>query len=96
MLYRLIDIFEPGGMFDQRRHPALFASYGSFAGNGSGGCGKGAFACTKNAANAPWGWDDRDDAEPRGALATDPAGLMQRYFTVSETLSERYTWNAYR
>lgn len=96
VLYRLIDVFEPGGMFDQRQNRALFASYGSFAGNRSGGCGKGAIACTTNAANAPWGWDDRDDAQPRGALAVDPAALVKGYFTTGEEVSARYTWNAYR
>lgn len=96
VLYRLIDIFEPGGMFDQRHNPALFARFGSFAGNESGGCGKGAIACTTNAANAPWGWDDRDDGEPRGALASDPVRLVKSYFTIPENVSDHYTFNPYR
>jgi hypothetical protein len=94
--YRLIDVFEPAGMFAQRKNPALFASYGTFAGDRAGGCGSGALGCTRNAANAPWGWDDSDDRVPRGALAADPAGLVKSYFTSPEAVSTSYSFNPYR
>ena len=101
--YKLLDIFVAGSdgivytaAWDQRSNRALFASLGSFAGDASGGCGAGLFGCRSNAANAPWGWDDSDDGAPRGALATDPAGLLLDYFRVPEGMSRAYTYNPYR
>ncbi|MEZ4361128.1 MAG: hypothetical protein R3B48_13165 [Kofleriaceae bacterium] len=94
--YRLVDMLAPGGMWDQRNNTSLFAGFGSFAGDSTGGCGSGAIGCSSNAANAPWGWDDRNDGSPRGALATDPAGLVRTYFTIPETVSLTYTFNPFR
>jgi len=94
--YKLIDIFEPGGLWEKCALASLFASFGSFAGDKSGGCGSGAWSCTTNAAHAPWGWDDGNDDPGRGALATDPAGLVANYFHMSEPLSTVYTFNPYR
>jgi hypothetical protein len=94
--YRLVDILAPGGMWDQRSNPSLFASFGSFAGDTSGGCGSGAISCGTNSANAPWGWDDHDDVPGRGALASDPAGLAASYFKIPEGISTTYTFNPFR
>jgi len=94
--YKLIDILTPGGMWDQRANTSLFASFGSFAGDTTGGCGSGAISCSTNSANAPWGWDDHDDGPQRGALASDPAGLVRAYFTIPETVSTTYTFNPFR
>jgi hypothetical protein len=94
--YGLIDMLAPGGMWDQRANASLFASFGSFAGDSSGGCGSGAIGCSGNAANAPWGWDDRNDGPARGALAADPAGLVKNYFTIPEPVSTAYTFNPFR
>jgi hypothetical protein len=44
--YQLVDIFTPGGLWDQRNNSDLFYSYGNFDG-GSHGRG----------ANAPWAWN---------------------------------------
>jgi len=96
VLYKLVDIFEPGGMWDQRNNSSLFASVGSFAGDSSGGCGSGAIGCTANAAHAPWAWDDSNDGPSAGALATDPAGLVANYFHIPEAVSRIYTFNPYR
>jgi hypothetical protein len=96
VLYKLVDIFEPGGLWEQRNNLALFASFGSFFGDKTGGCGSGAIGCSTNAANAPWGWDDGNDGPLRGALATDPAGLVRNYFTIPEGVSVVYTFNPYR
>ncbi|RPF21413.1 hypothetical protein EDD34_2040 [Myceligenerans xiligouense] len=93
--YGLIDIFEPGGLWD-RRDGAPFASWGTFAGNSSGGCGDWAIGCSTNAANAPWGWDDGDDVPGRGELATDPARVMAEYFTIPGDFSRTYVSNRYR
>lgn len=96
VLYRLVDVLAPGGLFDNRDNPALFSTRGSFAGDGGGGCGRGAFSCRSNAAHAPWAWDDSDDNLPKGALAVDPARLARDYFKVSEAMSVSYTFNPYR
>ncbi|WP_433087545.1 hypothetical protein ACQP1P_16485 [Dactylosporangium sp. CA-052675] len=97
--YALIDIFAPGGLWDRRDDPALFAAPGTFAGDaprsGRGACGHGTFRCTRNAAHAPWGWDDHDDRPGRGALGTDPAGVMAAYFTIPEPFAREYTRNPY-
>ena len=96
VLYQLIDINAPGGMWDQRANPSLFASFGSFAGDTTGGCGAGTIGCDTNAANTPWGWDDHDDVPARGALASDPAGLVKAYFKIPEAVSTNYTFNPFR
>jgi len=96
VLYKLVDIFEPNGLWDNRNNASLFASVGSFAGDDSGGCGSGAIGCDTNAANTPWGWDDSNDGPGRGALATDPAGLAKNYFAIPEAVSTTYTFNPYR
>jgi hypothetical protein len=95
VLYKLVDIFASGGLWSRRNDSALFASYGSFAGDTSGGCGSFPFVCTSNSANAPWGWDDHDDGPARGTLATDPAMLVQDYFTVPSGFQRSYTYNPY-
>lgn len=96
VLYRLVDIFEAGGLWERRYQSATFASWGSFAGDTSGGCGSGAISCNTNSANAPWGWDDGNDGPARGALATDPAALTRNYFGMPESFSLAYTFNPYR
>ncbi|GGN72202.1 hypothetical protein GCM10010112_40240 [Actinoplanes lobatus] len=93
--YRLIDIFADGGLWAQRNTTSLFASLGTFAGDTSGGCGTGTYACGTNSANAPWGWDDGNDAVARGEIATDPAKLAASYFSATGTLSRTYTHNPY-
>jgi hypothetical protein len=96
VLYRLHDVLEPGGLWQARRSTALFAGFGWFGGNGSGGCGKGALWCRDDAARAAWAWDDHDDQLPAGAMARDPARLMRLYFNTREPLSARYTFNPFR
>jgi hypothetical protein len=96
VLYKLVDVMEPGGMWEQRNNPSLFASFGSFAGDKTGGCGSGAISCGTNSANAPWGWDDSNDGPGRGAMASDPAGLARNYFSIPEAWSTTYTYNPFR
>lgn len=96
VLYRLVDILAPGGMWEQRNNTSLFAGFGSFAGDSTGGCGSGAVGCSGNAANAPWGWDDSNDGPGRGALASDPVGLVRNYFNIPEAISTTYTFNPFR
>lgn len=96
VLYKLVDIIATGGMWDQRANTSLFASFGTFAGDGTGGCGDGAVSCSSNSANAPWGWDDGNDAPLRGALAKDPAALSRAYFSIPESMSTAYTFNPFQ
>lgn len=86
--YRLVDIFASGGLWGHRYDPVTFASWGTFRGDNG----------TDNSANAPWGWDDKDDGSdlPRGLLATDPAKLISIYFGNEGAFSLTYEQNAYR
>ncbi|WP_432993360.1 hypothetical protein [Dactylosporangium sp. CA-233914] len=97
--YALLDIFAPGGLWQRRGDPALFAAPGTFAGDaprfGRGACGHGTFRCTTNSAHAPWGWDDHDDTPGRGEIATDPAKVAAEYFTIPEPFAREYTANGY-
>ncbi|MCA2217618.1 hypothetical protein [Jidongwangia harbinensis] len=93
--YRLIDVFAEGGLWAQRDTGSLFASLGTFAGDDSGDCGAGTFDCGINSANAPWGWDDGDDAPARGEIATDPAKLSAEYFSIPGGVSRGYAYNPY-
>lgn len=88
--YRLVDLHAPGGLWEHRDDGRLFAAFGTFAGDTSGSCGDGGISCTRDAANAPWGWDDGDDVPGRGALATDPAAVVASYFRVPEPLDRQY------
>jgi hypothetical protein len=96
VLYRLHDLLEPGGLWARRRDPHLFARYGTFAGNASGGCGQLVLWCQRDAAHAAWAWDDHDDSSPAGAFATDPAGLVRAYFTTHEDVATTYDFNPFR
>jgi hypothetical protein len=96
VLYRLHDMFEPGGLWEKRKSPKLFARDGSFGGNASGGCGKGALWCPRDAANPAWAWNDHDDHSPSGAIASDPAGLVRAYFRPHERVSLSYRFNPFR
>ncbi|MGX6602985.1 hypothetical protein ACWKSP_12725 [Micromonosporaceae bacterium Da 78-11] len=93
--YQLIDIFADGGMWAQRANANLFANLGTFAGDTTGDCGVGTYQCSTNSANAPWGWDDGNDAAARGEIATDPAKLSADYFTIPGTPARAYTDNPY-
>lgn len=96
VMYQLHDLLEPDGLWQHRRNPRLFARYGAFAGNTSGGCGQGVFACQRDAAHAPWAWNDRDDGSPRGAMASSPAALVLAYFQTHERVSLVYSFNPFR
>ena len=95
--YKLIDIFEAGGLWDRRGDVATFDRFGFFRGNSGGGCGNGAtVTCSDNAANSPWGWDDGDDGPVfAGEMTFDPAHLVGRYFRTSTAFSPYYEHNPY-
>lgn len=83
--YKLVDIFEAGGLWDQRFNTSLFKSAeGSFQSSyGSGG------------ANAPWAWDDGNDTPGWGALGKDPAFLVSKYYKNLGNFSFNYIDNKY-
>jgi hypothetical protein len=84
--YKLVDIFETGGLWDQRFNTNLFSSVaGGFKSSyGNGG------------ANAPWAWDDGNDVPGKGELATDPAKLVNSYFKNLGSFSFTYVKNTYK
>ncbi|RAW00015.1 hypothetical protein [Pseudochryseolinea flava] len=84
--YKLVNIFEANGLWDQRFNTELFSSAaGGFKSSyGNGG------------ANAPWAWDDGNDVPGKGELATDPAKLVNSYFKNLGTFSLIYTKNKYK
>lgn len=96
VLYRLRDVLEPGGLWQRRADPRVFTSFGTFAGDRGGGCGKGAFLCRADAAHAPWAWNDHDDRTRTGAMTLDPAALARSYFSAPERISTRYLFNPFR
>ncbi|HEX8329077.1 MAG TPA: hypothetical protein VF629_16200 [Hymenobacter sp.] len=84
--YKLVDIFEPNGLWAQRFNTALFvnADGGFQKSRGNGG------------ANAPWAWDDGNDVPGRGELATDPAKLVNSYFKNLGPFDLTYLENRYK
>ncbi|MBC8084303.1 MAG: hypothetical protein H7Z21_13950 [Hymenobacter sp.] len=84
--YKLVDIFEPNGLWDQRFNTSLFvnADGGFQKSRGNGG------------ANAPWAWDDGNDVPGRGELATDPAKLVNSYFKNLGAFDLNYIDNKYK
>jgi hypothetical protein len=86
--YRLVNIFDAGGLWSRRSNPETFAGSGTFRGDNG----------TDNAAHAPWRWDDQDDGSelPGGELATDPAKLVAIYFSNLGPFSRDYVRNGYR
>lgn len=86
--YRLVNIFDAGGMWASRYNTALFSNAVSFQkDNGSG------------TANAPWNWDDGNDGSAQGlqagGMAYYPAHLFDEYFNGLGTFSKTYTHNPY-
>lgn len=96
VLYRLHDVLEPKGLWERRNDPRIFSSYGSYAGDRAGGCGRGALMCRRDAAHAPWAWNDHDDRVKTGAMTLDPAALARSYFRAPEQISSRYRFNPFR
>lgn len=85
--YKLVNIFEAGGLWDQRTNTQLFSSAagGFLSSYGSGG------------ANAPWAWNDGNDGDVQtGELATDPAKLTNIYFKNLGSFDLNYTVNWYK
>lgn len=85
--YKLVNIFEPGGLWEQRNNTQLFYNAGggfiSSVGNGN--------------ANAPWAWNDGNDgAVEGGEIATDPAKLVNVYFKNLGSFSTVYLSNKYK
>jgi hypothetical protein len=82
VLYKLIDIFEPGGLWYRIHNKETFEQWNKFRGGG---------------ANPPWGWDDWNDGDdlPGGEMALDPAKLTWIYFSIPSDFSFDYGHNQY-
>ena len=101
--YRLVDINAANGMWAAALNDLqvgssaqTFASWGTFKGDTSGGCGSGLKTCSTNSANTPWGWDDGNDgASYRGEFALDPAHLFAWYFGGLGNFSQQYVSNPF-
>lgn len=104
VLYKLEDIFTPGGLWDHqlsdlklpRDNASVFAGFGVFKGDFSGGCGLGtSTGCGKDGADAPWNWDGKDVDSRRGDFALDPANLFQKFYSGLGQFDTRYISNKY-
>lgn len=85
--YRLVNIFEPQGLWDHRFDPQTFAAWGTFRGDNG---------ASANSANAPWGFNDGNDGDvARGDMARDPAKLVSIYFGGLGTFSTAYVRNPF-
>lgn len=91
--YELVDIFEPGGLWDHRFHNKTFRQNKE---------GKWGFVYRdKNrlyggAANPPWSWNDHNDSSPIGEISTDPAHFVIRYAQGWGAVSTQYIYNPYQ
>ena len=91
--YRLVDIHEPGGLWENRDNPDVFRENEK---------GQAAFVIldesgnrTAGSANPPWGWEDIDDRHDCGMIALDPARLVDDYLGGFPGLSLEYIRNPY-
>ena len=106
VLYKLVDIFSPGGLWDHqlsdinlpRSNASVFANFGNFKGDVTGGCGNGIdneYVCDTDGANAPWNWDGNNTDSHRGDFALDPANLFQKFYSGLGQFDTRYISNKY-
>lgn len=73
-------------LWQRREDPQVFAGYGTFKGDTYG----------HNKANAPWAWDDHDDGEiVAGEFFTDPAHLIDYYFTGLGNFERNYIYKSW-
>lgn len=86
--YTLVDIFQSGGMWDEKSNASLMINNGAFKssyGNGN--------------ANTPWGWDDYNDGSAAGSAKGDiskyPADFADLYFNGFPSMSKTYIHNLY-
>lgn len=85
--YKLVNIFETGGLWSQRNNSNLFFNAnGGFKGNNFKNGG----------ANAPWAWNDGNDGDVQGGeIASNPAKLFDIYFEGLGNFSKSYINNPY-
>lgn len=85
--YKLVNVFEANGMWDQRFNTQFFYDAG-------GGVISGMW---DGHANAPWAWNDGNDGDVQGGeIATDPAKMFNIYFSNLGTFSTTYVVNWYK
>ncbi len=86
--YKLVYIFDSGGLWAHVNDSQTFTSGGKFKGDNG----------VDNSANPPWKWDDHDDGSELigGELAVDPVKLVRIYFSNLGNFSEDYEFNLYK
>ena len=78
--YDLLHIDE---MWARRKDPDIFCGFGTFYGDDYG----------ENKANAPWGWDDKDDGEVSASdFFINPAHLVDYYHDGLGDFSRDYVF----
>jgi hypothetical protein len=110
VLYLLVSVFEPGGLWDRQLQEDLglipvetYHAWGLLRGDESGGCGTGiAVVCEENTASMPWRQDDGDDGPDDGGPgpmsgegALDPAHFFDVYFDGLGDFDRLYVENRY-
>lgn len=96
--YKLVDFFAGlwPAQFPQSSSNLTYASFGTFRGNSSGGCGSGTKSCSSNSANTPWGWNDGNDGPvAKAELGLDPAHVVDHYLDGLGSFSTKYIRNTY-
>lgn len=78
---------EVDGFWQRRGQGPTFHSFNAFRGDNG---------YPNNAANAPWGQDDNDDADKiAGDIFFDPAGMFLKDFHYYERFDRTYIWNPF-
>lgn len=89
--YKLVSLFEEGGLWQRRGQREVYTTSGAFQGNYPPIIGK-------DRVKPPWGWGEKDEKGDLslGMIATDPAQLVQRYFCgFSPDFDRTYVRNEY-
>lgn len=92
--YELESIFQQDGLWDYRSNTHVFLQ------NKKGKWGFVYYDEKKKryfggSANPPWSWNDRNDLNPMGEIATDPARLIIQYAQGWGPVSTHYNYNPY-
>lgn len=102
--YQLLDILKESKLFSEqlrwlnasdpiKGRNRMYASWGIFKGNESGGCGDGwTIICKSNQAQTPWRWSTKIG---RGMMAFRPAEFVASYFRNLGEFSMNYKYNPY-
>jgi hypothetical protein len=84
--YKLVDIFEPNGLWEQRNNADFFSPNQTIKGDNGRG------------AKPPWLWHSAQwkKSYPTGIIAEHPAQIAVDYFLFSNGVDTNYTFNPYK